>query len=36
MRTAEATQPEPGSALGLSFAPESVHWFDPQSTQRID
>jgi sn-glycerol 3-phosphate transport system ATP-binding protein len=36
LRTAEATQPEPGSALGLSFAPESVHWFDPQSTQRID
>jgi sn-glycerol 3-phosphate transport system ATP-binding protein len=35
VRTADAARPEPGSTLTLSFAPESLHWFDPQSTQRI-
>ena len=35
IRTAESPLPKAGEHIGLGFSAESVHWFDPKTTQRL-
>jgi sn-glycerol 3-phosphate transport system ATP-binding protein len=36
VRAGPKEHPPPGSALGLDFPAEAMHWFDPTTRQRID
>jgi sn-glycerol 3-phosphate transport system ATP-binding protein len=35
VRAGSDVHPEPGSRVRVGFEPGAVHWFDPQSTQRL-
>ena len=35
VRVGDVATPAPGSAISLGFAPDAVHWFDPQTTTRV-
>jgi sn-glycerol 3-phosphate transport system ATP-binding protein len=36
VRTGPHSSPAPGSMAQIGFSPETVHWFDPATQQRIN